>query len=303
MVCHGRDNFTTARSACHVTLFRQLRIIDSLFQAEAKAAKRNVWKDYDEQAENTVEDVSEETVGPLKREYLDVIISDVRTINGFGFSVQILNTEGIAALEKLMRDFSLHHRSAPPVPSNFVPEGGQLVSAKFSDGSWYRAKIRRASPLKKEAEVTFIDYGNQDTVSFSNIRPLDPKFRSLAGQAHDARLSFVKLVSPDSEYHAEAVEFFRTRCEGRKLVANVDYKEGSLLHLRLMDPLDSASAEDPLACINVDLVHDGLAAIDRKSCKYLASYPEVVKKLQESVSAAKRGRLGMFEFGDVEEDE
>jgi staphylococcal nuclease domain-containing protein 1 len=87
-----------------------------------------------------------------------------------------------------MRDFSLHHRVAQPAPSKFVPKAGDLVSAKFSDGSWYRAKIRRASSIKKEAEVTFIDYGNQDSVSFSNIRPLDPKFRSLPGQAQDARL-------------------------------------------------------------------------------------------------------------------
>ena len=94
---------------------------------------------------------------------------------------------GIASLEKLMHDFSLHHR-VPAPPPDFVPKSGELVSAKFSDGSWYRAKVRRASPLKKEAEVTFIDYGNQDTVSFKDIRPLDPKFRSLPGQAHDARL-------------------------------------------------------------------------------------------------------------------
>ncbi len=87
-----------------------------------------------------------------------------------------------------MRDFSLYHRSAPASPAGFIPKGGDLVSAKFSDGSWYRAKVRRASPVKREAEVTFIDYGNQDTVSFSNIRPLDPRFRSLPGQAHDARL-------------------------------------------------------------------------------------------------------------------
>ena len=147
----------------------------------------------------------EPTTGPLKTEYLDVIVSDVHTRNGFGFSIQILNTEGIlpfrlhglpfidelltgiASLEKLMRDFSLHHRSAV-APANFEPKGGDLVSAKFSDGSWYRAKVRRVSAMKKEAEVTFIDYGNQDTVTFANIRPLDPKFRSLPGQAQDARL-------------------------------------------------------------------------------------------------------------------
>ena len=90
-----------------------------------------------------------------------------------------------------MRDFSLHHRSPSAAPPNFTPKAGDLVSAKFSDGAWYRAKVRRASALKKEAEVTFYDYGNQDTVAFSNIRPLDQKFRSLPGQAHDARLRSV----------------------------------------------------------------------------------------------------------------
>lgn len=136
-----------------------------------------------------------------------MIISDVRTRNGFAFSVQILNTEGkkigtpcvscsqavfpgIASLEKLMRDFSIYHQSSVASPSGFVPKGGDLVSAKFSDGAWYRAKVRRASPIKKEAEVTFIDYGNQDTVAFSNIRPLDPRFRSLPGQAQEARLRY-----------------------------------------------------------------------------------------------------------------
>lgn len=86
-----------------------------------------------------------------------------------------------------MREFSLFHKTAVPTPA-FVPKSGDLVSAKFSDGAWYRAKVRRVSPVKKEAEVTFIDYGNQDTVSFSDIRTLDSRFRSLPGQAHDARL-------------------------------------------------------------------------------------------------------------------
>lgn len=115
--------------------------------------------------------------------------------------------------------------------------------------------------------------------------------------------SFVKLVGPESDYHQEAIDRFRQLCEGRKLVANIDQKEGSLLHLRLIDPSDPAVADDPLACINADLVREGLATIDRKGCKYISSYPSVVKKLQESIVGAKRDRLGMFEFGDVEEDE
>ncbi|THH05282.1 hypothetical protein EW145_g4916 [Phellinidium pouzarii] len=292
-------------------------------EAEAKENKRSVWKDYDEDAEAAAEEEEKraQDIQPLKPEYLDIIISDVRTHNGLTFSVQILNTEGsrplisffrlnsltkvitgIAALEKLMADFSLHHRAAA-APTSFFPKGGDLVSAKFSDGSWYRARVRRSSPLKKEAEVTFIDYGNQDTVAFKDIRPLDPKFRSLPGQAQDARLSFVKLVDPGSEYYQEAIDRFRSLCEGRKLVANVDYREGALLHLRLIDPTDPNAAEDPLACVNIDLVREGLASVDRKGARYLSVYPTIVKKLQDAVAGAKADRLGMFELGDVEEDE
>ena len=61
--------------------------------------------------------------------------------------------------------------------------------------------------------------------------------------------------------------------------------------------------QDPLACINADLVSEGLAITDRKGCKYLSAYPQVIKKLQTSVAEAKRDRAGMFEFGDVEEDD
>lgn len=113
--------------------------------------------------------------------------------------------------------------------------------------------------------------------------------------------SLVKLTNPDSEYHGEALDRFRQLAEGRKLVANVDFKEGQLLHLRLMDPQESA--DDPLASINATLLREGYALIDRKGCKYLQSYPAVYRKMQDSIAEAKRDRMGMFEFGDVEEDD
>jgi staphylococcal nuclease domain-containing protein 1 len=121
--------------------------------------------------------------------------------------------------------------------------------------------------------------------------------------AADLLVSFVKLAGPESEYYQEAIDRFRSMCEGRKLVAIIDHKEGSQLHLRLIDPTDPAVANDPFACINADLLSEGVAMMDRKNCKYYTSYTQVMKKLQQSVLAAKRDRLGMFEFGDVEEDE
>ena len=169
-----------------------------------------------------------------------------------------------------MSDFSLHHRSATSAaPASFSPRTGDLVSAKFTeDNQWYRARVKRASGIKKEAHLQFIDYGNEETLPFSRIRPLDPKFKSLEGQAKDARLryahpwnladdSFVKLVPKSSEYGPEAWRRFSQLTEGKKLIANIDQKEGNILHLRLIDPTDPNAADDPLACLNADLVREG----------------------------------------------
>ena len=117
--------------------------------------------------------------------------------------------------------------------------------------------------------------------------------------------SFVKLPSADSDAYTEAVDRFRSLCEGRKLVANIDHREGQLLHLRLIDPSDPAAETDPLAaCINIDLLREGLAFIDRKGCKYISAYPPAItKRFQDATLAAKRDHVGVFQFGDVEEDD
>lgn len=111
----------------------------------------------------------------------------------------------------------------------------------------------------------------------------------------------MKLVPAESEYYSEAIERFRSICEGRKLIANVDYKEGGLLHLRLIDP---RKEEDALGSVNADLVAEGLASVDRKGCgRYIERYPLISGKLKGCVSEAKKSRAGMFEFGDVEEED
>jgi len=55
---------------------------------------KQIWSDYDEDAVRQAEVEQEEDLSARKTEYIDVIVSDVRTKNGFSFSVQILNTEG-----------------------------------------------------------------------------------------------------------------------------------------------------------------------------------------------------------------
>lgn len=136
----------------------------------------------------------------------------------------------------------------------------------------------------------------------SLVHPVRQSSPSSAPAHSSLCLSFIKLIGPESEYYAEAVDRFRSLCEGRKLVANIDAQEGPLLHLRLIDPQNPTSATDPYECINAELLRDGLATIDRK-CSYLTTHPQLLKKFKDSVLVAKKDRAGMFEFGDVEEDD
>jgi staphylococcal nuclease domain-containing protein 1 len=83
-------------------------------------------------------------------------------------------------------------------------------------------------------------------------------------------------VPLDKDYGLEALDRFRQLTEvrvisrlsglysnhpsssqGHRLIANVDQREGQLLHLRLIDPQDPNSATDPMACLNADLVREG----------------------------------------------
>ena len=82
----------------------------------------------------------------------------------------------------------------------------------------------------------------------------------------------------------------------------MDHREGGLLYLRLIDPTDPASASDPTACINVDLVREGLAIAERKN-KYASSYPGMLTKLQAASESAKKDRAGIYEFGDISPDD
>ena len=139
---------------------------------------------------------------------------------------------------------------------------------------------------------------------------------------HSTRSSFVQLIPLEKDYGHEALERFRQLTEvnmcgslkvpqlsldlqGQRLIANVDQREGQLLHLRLIDPQDPNSATDPMACLNADLVREGKARIDLqsnisladeigtiqglatidKTCRYASAYPQVIGRLKQGKSS------------------
>ncbi|KAF2202327.1 hypothetical protein GQ43DRAFT_369387 [Delitschia confertaspora ATCC 74209] len=286
---------------------------NELFAAEKKAkdARKGIWHDYDPSAEEGSEDVSAgaETNGQngdatatRRKDYRDVMVTHVD--DSGKLKLQQIGT-GTAALTELMSAFKNFHLN----PSNSAglpdpPKAGDFVAAKFTvDDQWYRARIRRNDREGKKAEVVYIDYGNSETIPWSRLRPLSQaQFlpSKLRSQALDAQFSFLQLPT-NPEYLQDSVDFISQITADRQLVANVDFveKDGGLW-VTLFDPKESGSQEQSL---NAEIVSEGLAMVPRKLKAWERSAGDLVADLKKRETVAKEERRGMWEYGDLTEDD
>ncbi|XP_019638854.1 PREDICTED: uncharacterized protein LOC109480923 isoform X1 [Branchiostoma belcheri] len=97
---------------------------------------------------------------------------------------------------------------------------GHAVIAKYSvDQGWYRAEVKEAvSP--RQYILQFMDYGNQEQVSKSNMRILKPEFALLPKQAFPCYLSKVENVTPEAK-----VKFAELTAEAQLKLIVVDKKQ------------------------------------------------------------------------------
>uniref|UniRef100_A0A8B9KBJ0 Tudor domain containing 1 n=1 Tax=Astyanax mexicanus TaxID=7994 RepID=A0A8B9KBJ0_ASTMX len=58
-------------------------------------------------------------------------------------------------------------------PAEYKPEIGELCTVKFSvDQNWYRGEVESVDLDRLTAKVLYIDFGNEEDVSFDKIRPM-----------------------------------------------------------------------------------------------------------------------------------
>ncbi|KAF2398049.1 hypothetical protein EJ06DRAFT_583878 [Trichodelitschia bisporula] len=280
-----------------------------LYAAEKKAKeqRKGMWHNWDPSQDEVAEEepaangnATAEPAAPREKDYRDVVITHVDESGHL--KVQQVG-QGTAALTELMtsfRNFHLNKANDKALPG--APKVGDFVSAKFSDGNWYRARVRRNDREAKKAEVLYVDYGNGETVPWSELRPLDgEKFGTakLRPQAVDATLAFVQLPGAPN-YLADAIGFVREVFCDRLLVASVDFveKDGTLA-VTLFDPDKSQKVEDSL---NGELVAEGLAMVPRK-LKTWERGAEILGALKKREEEAKEERRGMWEYGDLTADD
>ncbi|CAE6088593.1 unnamed protein product [Arabidopsis arenosa] len=195
------------------TVDRTDRIAEAhlLEQAErsAKNQKLKIWENYVEGEE--VSNGNTNTVETRQKETLKVVVTEV--LGGGRFYVQSAGDQKVASIQNQLASLSIKDA---PIIGSFNPKRGDIVLAQFSlDNSWNHAMIVTApraavqSPDEK-FEVFYIDYGNQETVPYSAIRPIDPSVSAAPGLAQLCRLAYIKVASLEEDFGAEAGEYLHT---------------------------------------------------------------------------------------------
>ncbi|XP_021356780.1 tudor domain-containing protein 1-like isoform X2 [Mizuhopecten yessoensis] len=130
---------------------------------------------------------------------IQVWVSEV--IDPHNIWIQQPNEENIQALTLLMDEMkTIYDQTSEHVASPVV---GDVYSAQFSlDGNWYRAKVdgRQGSDM---VTVTYLDYGNTETVAITKLRQLQDSMTTLPALAVKCSLAD---VSPKKEGWGEAVD-------------------------------------------------------------------------------------------------
>ncbi|XP_068564776.1 tudor domain-containing 6 isoform X2 [Cebidichthys violaceus] len=161
---------------------------------------------------NTVGPVGNERRIPTFKEHMfpigsviDVSVSYIESPNDF-WCQQVQNA---GPLKVLMHDLQAHYAS-----SEFQPNVEMTCIARHPDNRmWYRALVihKHETP---DVDVLFVDYGQTETVSISDLRRISPQFLALRGQAF--RCSLLNPVDPMSainEWNEEAIAKFNSFVE------------------------------------------------------------------------------------------
>ena len=318
----NRENFARllleeGLASVHAYSAEQSGNANELFTAEdkAKAAKKGIWHDYDPSindgvenlsvAEPTTNGTSDSASAPTKKDYRDVIVTHIDPATA-RLKLQLIGPTTSGALAELMSAFKTHHRSPPASEKSLPnpPKAGDVVAAKFSvDGEWYRARIRRNDRDAKKADVLFIDYGNSETLPWSELRPLNPSqfgTQKLKSQAIDAGFSFLQFPTSIPNYLADACAFVEQVTADRQLVGAVDFEEkDGTLWITLFDAEKEGGEE---ASINSEVVGEGMAMVGRKLRGWEKARGKVLEALRKREEGAREKNLGMWEYGDISED-
>ncbi|WCJ36376.1 TUDOR-SN protein 1 [Euphorbia peplus] len=292
------------------TSFGMDRIPDAhlLEQAEqsAKKKKLKIWENYVEG-----EEVSNgPAVESKQKEVLKVVVTEV--LGGGQFYVQTAADQKVGTLQQQLASLNLLEA---PVIGAFNPKKGDIVLAQFSaDNSWNRAMIVNGprgavESLKDKFEVFYIDYGNQEVVTYSQLRPIDPSVSLSPGLAQLCSLAYIKVPGLEEDCGPEAAEYLsaQTLSSSKEFRAKVEERDtsGGKVKGQGTGPvlIVTLVAVDSEISVNAAMVQEGLARIEKRKKWDSKDRQVALDNLEKFQDEARADRRGMWMYGDIQSDD
>ncbi|KAJ6748290.1 RIBONUCLEASE [Salix purpurea] len=277
-----------------------------LAEQSAKRQKLKIWEKYVEGEEVN----NGPAVESKQKEVLKVVVTEV--LDGGRFYVQKDGDQKIASIQQQLASLSLQEA---PVFDAFNPKRGDIVLAQFSaDNSWNRAMIVNAprgaveSP-KDKFGVFYIDYGNQEEVPHSHLRPLDPSVSAAPGLAQLCSLAYIKVPSLEEDCGPEAAQYFsgNTLNSSKEFRAKVEERDASAGRVKGQGTgpvlLVTLAAADSEISLNASLVQEGLARIEKRKRWDSMERKVALDDLEKFQDEARADRRGLWVHGDIESDD
>ncbi|KAK7350749.1 hypothetical protein VNO77_09672 [Canavalia gladiata] len=293
------------------TSFGSDRIPDfHLLEQAEQSAKRQKLKIWEKFVEGGEEVSNGATVENKQQEVLKVIVTEI--LGGGKFYVQTVGDQKIASIQQQLA--SLNLKDAPVVGA-FNPKKGDIVLSYFhADKSWYRAMVVNTprGPVESPKdifEVFYIDYGNQEEVPYSQLRPLDPSVSTAPGLAQLCSLAYIKIPNLEEDFGQEAAEYLSelTLNSGKEFRAKVEERDtsggkvkgqgtGTILAVTLV-------AVDSEISVNAAILQEGLARIEKKNRWDRKERQQALDNLEQFQEEARTSRVGMWQYGDIQSDD
>ncbi|KAL2643329.1 hypothetical protein R1flu_010916 [Riccia fluitans] len=281
-----------------------------LVQSEQLAKKQQlkVWQGYVEGHSEEVKAANEGNKS--KQEVLQVKVTEV--LGGGKFYVQTVGDSRIVSVQNQLVSLGLTNKHPPP--GTFVPKKGDTVFAQFSaDSSWNRAMIvtaPKAGPVtgKSEFEVFYIDYGNQENVPLSRLRPFDSSVAAAPqGLAQLCKLAYIKVPELEEDFGIEAAEYLSSTIGDKVLTARVIERDtsGGKVKGQGTGPCLIVMADDAATQLNVNaaVLEAGLARVEKKGRWDTVDKKTALESLEEHQESARKSRLNIWQYGDVYSDD
>ncbi|KAK7399303.1 hypothetical protein VNO78_10484 [Psophocarpus tetragonolobus] len=279
-----------------------------LEQAEqsAKKQKLKIWENYVEG-----EEVSNDApVENKQQEVLKVMVTEV--LGGGKFYIQPVGDQRIASIQQQLSFLNLQEA---PLLGAFNPKKGDTVLCLFgADKSWYRAMVVNGPRGPVESpndmfEVFYIDYGNQEEVPYSQLRPIDPSVSAAPGLAQLCSLAYVKVPNLEEDFGQEAAEYLSelTLNSGKEFRAKVEERDtsggkakgqgtGTVLAVTLV-------AVDSEISVNAAMLQEGLGRLEKRNRWDRKEKQQALDNLDPFQGEARTRRRGMWQYGDIQSDD